>query len=139
MHYIGMLAFRLSIPVCYDWPIVLLSLLAAIFASAAALYVASGNALSLWRTAFGSIVMGSGIAAMHYIGMGAMRMGAMCHFNPSVVALSVILAVGISFVAIRLVFLARTHSERRKIVNAIVMGAAIPIMHYTGMAAAIPV
>jgi diguanylate cyclase (GGDEF)-like protein/PAS domain S-box-containing protein len=136
MHYIGMLAFRLSIPVCYDWPIVLLSLLAAISASAAALYVASGNTLSVWRTAFGSIVMGSGIAAMHYIGMGAMRMGAMCHFNPSIVALSVILAVGISFVAIRLVFLARTHSARRKIVNAIVMGAAIPIMHYTGMAAA---
>lgn len=38
MHYIGMLAFHLPIPVEYDWRIVLLSLLAAILASAVALY-----------------------------------------------------------------------------------------------------
>jgi len=68
MHYIGMLAFRLPIPVRYDWPIVLLSLSAAIFASAAALHVASGHGMSLWRTLSGSIVMGGGIGAMHYIG-----------------------------------------------------------------------
>jgi diguanylate cyclase (GGDEF)-like protein/PAS domain S-box-containing protein len=139
MHYVGMLAFRLPIPVWYDWPIVLLSLLAAIFASAAALHVATGHSVTLWRTAIGSVVMGVGVGAMHYIGMDAMRMGAMCHFNPSLVVLSVILAVGISFVAIRLVFLARNQSETtrlRKIASAIVMGAAIPIMHYTGMAAA---
>jgi NO-binding membrane sensor protein with MHYT domain len=77
MHYIGMLAFRLSIPVRYDWPTVLLSLLTAIFGAGAALYFASGRELSLWRTAFGSLIMGGGIAAMHYIGMDAMRMGAM--------------------------------------------------------------
>jgi len=139
MHYIGMLAFRLPIPVRYDWPIVLLSLSAAIFASAAALHVASGHGMSLWRTLSGSIVMGGGIGAMHYIGMDAMRMSAMCHFDPLVVVLSVILAVLISFVALRLVFLARNHNETRrlrKIASAIVMGAAIPIMHYTGMAAA---
>jgi diguanylate cyclase (GGDEF)-like protein/PAS domain S-box-containing protein len=139
MHYIGMLAFSLPIPVWYDWPIVLLSLLAAIFASAAALLVASGHGMSLRHTLSGSIVMGGGIGAMHYIGMHAMRMGAVCHFDPSVVALSVILAVMISFVALRLVFLARNHSETRglrKFASAIVMGAAIPILHYTGMAAA---
>jgi diguanylate cyclase (GGDEF)-like protein/PAS domain S-box-containing protein len=139
MHYIGMLAFRLPIPVWYDWPIVLLSLSAAIFASAAALHVASGQGMSLWHTVSGSIVMGGGIGAMHYIGMHAMLMGAMCHFDPSVVALSGILAVLISFVALRLVFLTRNNSETRrlrKVASAIVMGAAIPIMHYTGMAAA---
>jgi diguanylate cyclase (GGDEF)-like protein/PAS domain S-box-containing protein len=139
MHYMGMLAFRLPIPVRYDWPIVLLSLLAAIFASAAALYVASGNGMSLWRTAFGSLVMGAGIGAMHYIGMNAMRMSATCHFDPSIVVLSLVLAVGISFLTIRLVFRARNQSETgrlRKIASAIVMGTAIPIMHYTGMASA---
>src|SRR5882757_1436995 len=41
MHYIGMLAFSLPVPVLYDWPTVLLSLLAGILASAAALYVVS--------------------------------------------------------------------------------------------------
>ena len=39
MHYIGMLAFSLPVPVLYDWPTVLLSLLAAVFASAVALFV----------------------------------------------------------------------------------------------------
>jgi diguanylate cyclase (GGDEF)-like protein/PAS domain S-box-containing protein len=139
MHYIGMLAFRLPIPVRYDWPLVLLSLLAAIFASAAALHLAGGQGMSLWRTLFGSLVMGGGIGAMHYIGMDAMRMGAMCHFNSSVVVLSVILAVLISFVALRVVFLARDHSgttRLRRVASAIVMGASIPVMHYTGMAAA---
>jgi diguanylate cyclase len=139
MHYIGMLAFRLPIPVRYDWPVVLLSLLAAIFASAAALHFASGQEMSLWRTAFGSLVMGGGIGAMHYIGMDAMRMSAMCHFDPLIVFLSFVLAVLISFVALRVVFLARDHSETtrlRRVASATVMGAAIPIMHYTGMAAA---
>ena len=41
MHYIGMLAYSLPVVVLYDWPTVLLSLLAAIFASAIALYVVS--------------------------------------------------------------------------------------------------
>src|SRR6267378_1915769 len=41
MHYIGMLAFRLPIPVLYDWPTVLFSLLAAVFASVIALFVVS--------------------------------------------------------------------------------------------------
>ena len=139
MHYIGMLAFRLPIPVWYNWPIVLLSLSAAILASVAALHVTSRRAMSLRRTLSGSIAMGGGIGAMHYIGMHAMRMGAVCHLDPIVVVLSVILAVLISFVALRLVFLARNDSKtrhRRKIASAIVMGAAIPIMHYTGMSAA---
>ena len=139
MHYIGMLAFRLTIPVRYDWPIVVLSLLAAISASAAALHCAGGQEMSLRRAAFGSLVMGGGIGAMHYLGMHAMRIGAMCHFNPFVVVLSVVLAVLISFVVLRLVFFARDHDETRglqRAASAIVMGAALSIVHYTGMAAA---
>src|SRR6266550_5250692 len=47
MHYIGMLAFHLPIPVIYDWPTVLISLLAAIFASAIALFVVSREKMGL--------------------------------------------------------------------------------------------
>src|SRR5271165_3087818 len=46
MHYVGMLAFRLPVPVQYDWPTVLLSLLAAIFASAVALFVVSRQTMN---------------------------------------------------------------------------------------------
>lgn len=139
MHYIGMLAFSLPIPVFYDWPTVVLSLLAAILASSVALYVVSRQLMGAWRAVAGSLPMGIGIAAMHYIGMDAMRLAAMCHFETSLVALSVVLAIVISFVALWLAFLARVERRGgawRKIASAVVMGAAIPVMHYTGMAAA---
>jgi two-component system sensor histidine kinase/response regulator len=139
MHYIGMLAFSLPIPVFYNWPTVVLSLLAAILASAVALYVVSREFMDAWRAVVGSIPMGAGIAAMHYIGMDAMRLAAMCHFDYALVTLSIVLAIVISFVALWLAFRARV--ERRgggwgKIASSVVMGAAIPVMHYTGMAAA---
>src|ERR1700691_5475650 len=76
MHYIGMLAFSLPVPVLYDWPTVLASLMAAILASAVALYVVSRQRMQVWSATFGSLFMGAGIAAMHYIGMEAMRVPA---------------------------------------------------------------
>jgi two-component system, sensor histidine kinase and response regulator len=140
MHYIGMLAFTLPIPVDYDWPTVLLSLLAAVFASAVALYVVSRDTLRKRAVVVGSIVMGAGIAAMHYIGMEAMRMSAMCRYSIPVVIVSVVLAIVISMVALWLVSFCldqSTVTSWRKVASALVMGAAIPVMHYTGMAAAV--
>src|SRR6266849_1757590 len=100
MHYIGMLAFRLPVPVQYDWPTVLLSLLAAILASAVALFVVSRREMGMGRAVLGSLFMGGGIAAMHYTGMAAMRLPAMTHYSTGVVALSVALAIVISLVAL---------------------------------------
>jgi len=137
MHYIGMLAFGLPIPVQYDWPTVLLSLLAAVCASGVALFVVSRPRMGLFRACVGSIFMGAGIAAMHYIGMAAMRLAAMCHYSSPIVALSVALAIAISFVALWLTFHLRADEARGlRAVSAVIMGAAIPVMHYTGMAAA---
>ena len=139
MHYVGMLAFRLPIPVEYDWPTVLLSLLAAIFASAIALFVVSRQEMGLFRAVIGSIFMGSGIAGMHYIGMSAMRLHAVCHYSRVIVVISVALAMVISLVALWLTFYFRGGTKSggwRKALSAMLMGAAIPVMHYTGMAAA---
>src|SRR5271165_4813003 len=96
MHYVGMLAFRLPVPVQYDWPTVLLSLLAAIFASAVALFVVSRQEMTRSRAIIGSVFMGSGIAGMHYIGMAAMRLPATCYYSRPIVAASVAVAVLIS-------------------------------------------
>jgi PAS domain S-box-containing protein len=139
MHYIGMLAFILPIPVAYHWPTVLLSLVAAILASAIALHVVSRQKMSARRAVAGSVLMGAGIASMHYIGMAAMRLPAVSQFNPFLVVLSVVLAVLISLGALSIAFQFR--NEKRgigweKLAGALVMGAAIPVMHYTGMAAA---
>jgi two-component system sensor histidine kinase/response regulator len=138
MHYIGMLAFRLPVAVAYDWPTVLLSLLAAMFASGVALFVVSRKTMGVASASAGSVVMGGGIAAMHYIGMEAMRLPAMCMYSMRMVALSVVLAVVISFVALWLAFRFRTDTTSwswQKSGSALLMGLAIPTMHYVGMAA----
>jgi two-component system, sensor histidine kinase and response regulator len=138
MHYIGMLAYSLPVAVLYDWPTVLLSLVAAMLASGIALFIASRSVMLPLRTAVGGVLMGIGIAAMHYTGMEAMRLPAMCHYSPELVILSVILAIVISLVALWLTFHLReerTATGWRKLASAILMGAAIPVMHYTGMAA----
>jgi two-component system, sensor histidine kinase and response regulator len=138
MHYVGMLAFRLPVPVEYDWPTVLISLLAAVFASAIGLIVVSRRHVSLLRVAIGCVVMGGAIAGMHYIGMAAMRLPAMCHYSAPKVALSIVLAVVVSLVALLLTRHFRddpTSGGWRKALSAVVMGAGIPAMHYAGMAA----
>jgi len=137
--YIGMLAFRLPVPVSYDWPTVTLSLRVAILAAAVALYIVSHKVVSLWQTVVGSMVMGAGIAAVHFIGMESIRSAATRHSDGRLVGLSIALAVVISFVAYRLAFLAGDEKKGaglRKIASAVVMGFAILAMHYTGMAAA---
>ena len=139
MHYIGMLAFSLPIPVLYDWPTVLLSLLAAVFTSAIALFVVSRHRMGLLAAMVGSVIMGVGIATMHYTGMAAMRLPAMCYYSSFLVTLSVILAIVISLVALWLTFRLRNDVKGKwvpKLASAVLMGAAIPVMHYTGMAAA---
>src|ERR1700690_1291341 len=100
MHYIGMLAYSLPVTVRYDWPTVLVSLLAAMLASGVALFIASRNIMLPMRTAIGGVLMGIGIAAMHYIGMDAMRLPAMCQYSPGLVILSVVLAIVISLIAL---------------------------------------
>ena len=90
MHYIGMLAYSLPVTIFYHWPTVLLSLLAAVLASAVALFVVSRNEMGPLRTGMGGLLMGSGIATMHYVGMYAMRLPAMCQYSSRLVTLSVI-------------------------------------------------
>src|SRR5258706_3242499 len=138
MHYIGMLAFVLPVPVAYHWPTVLLSLLAAIFASVVALAVVSRQKMGAFRALAGSVLMGAGIASMHYIGMAAMRLPAVCQFSSFLVVLSVVFAVLISLAALWITFHFRDEKkgvDREKVAGAVVLGAAIPVMHYTGMAA----
>src|SRR5437588_5907719 len=139
MHYIGMLAFSLPVPVSYDWPTVLLSLLAAVFASAVALFVVSRRKMGLTRALAGAAIMGCGISTMHYTGMAAMRLPAMCSYDPLLLTLSVASAIVISLIALWLTFRFREDEKSSllwKTGSAVVMGAAIPVMHYTGMAAA---
>src|SRR5229473_3032481 len=139
MHFKGMLAFRLPVPVEYHWPTVLASLLVAILASAVALYVASRQKMGRVEALTGSLVMGSGIAGMHYIGMAAMRLPASTRFSPLLVTCSILLAILFSLIALLMAFDLREEtrwSVPRRLGSATVMGVAVSAMHYTGMAAA---
>jgi diguanylate cyclase (GGDEF)-like protein/PAS domain S-box-containing protein len=134
MHYIGMLAFSLPVPVLYDYPTVVLSLVAAVAASAVGLFTVSRERLGAFNLMLGSTAMGSGIAVMHYTGMAAMRLPAAMHYDLGRVAFSVFLAIGISLTA--LIFCFRERQELRvgvKALSALILGSAIPLMHYTGM------
>ena len=94
--------------------------------------------MGLVAACIGSILMGGGIAAMHYIGMEAMRLPAMCMYNSTLVAISIVAAIVISFAALWLTFFSRGHNNDwgwRKSSTALLMGLAIPVMHYIGMAA----
>jgi two-component system sensor histidine kinase/response regulator len=139
MHFVGMLAFSLPVPVSYNWPTVVVALLTAILSSAFALYVVSRHKMGLVRAFTGSVIMGTGIAASHYIGINAMRLAAVCRFDLRILTLSVVLAIVFSLAALVLAFDQREETRTtpsRKILSAIVLGAAISAMHYTGMASA---
>jgi len=138
MHYIGCWHSSADSSGLH-WPTVLLSLFAAILASVVALGVVSRQKMGWLRALAGSVLMGAGIASMHYIGMAAMRLPAICQFNSFLVVLSVVFAVLISLAALWITFHFRDEKTGigwEKLAGAVVMGAAIPVMHYTGMAAA---
>jgi NO-binding membrane sensor protein with MHYT domain len=137
MHYTGMLAYHLSIPVYYHIPTVIWSLLAAIVASFIALFVVSRPRINFFHVAAGSLLMAAGISSMHYLGMASMRLTAMHHWDMTFVVLSVVIALVVALAALGLTFLFREegHDQVLKGVCAIIMGFAIPAMHYTAMAA----
>lgn len=139
MHFIAMLAFSLPIPIAYHVPTVLASLLVAIVASGIALFVVSRRAMGAVPLLAGGVFLGLGITAMHYLGMAAMRMQAAAQYAPTLVALSVAIAICASLVALRLTFQFRTETavvgSWWKLGSAVVMGGAIAGLHYTAMAA----
>jgi NO-binding membrane sensor protein with MHYT domain/CheY-like chemotaxis protein len=139
MHFVGMLAFRLPIPIAFDLPLTLASLLLPIAASCLALWQVSRAELGPVRLAASALVMGIGINAMHYTGMAAMRMEPGIVYDPWLFALSVVIAIAASGLALWIAFRLRRnvpHVWLPRVGAAVVMGAAIVGMHYTGMAAA---
>lgn len=139
MHFIGMLAFSLPIPLGYDVSLTLLSLLLPVLVSGMALWQLRALVLRARDLASSALLMGVGINAMHYTGMAAMRMSPAIHYDPWLFALSVLIAVGASAGALWIGFRLRQGAAGAWVVQSaasVVMGFAIAGMHYTGMAAA---
>jgi len=136
MHYLGMLAVELPVEVAYFVPTVLLSLALAIAASAVVLSVVSADKLGWRQLLGGGVLMGAGIGGMHYTGMAAMRSTAMHTYEPWIVVLSLLVAVGFSTLALWIGFSVRDpkYGEWLRVLAGSVMGLGIAAMHYTAMA-----
>ena len=139
MHFIAMLAQSLPAGSSYDLRLTLLSLLIAVLAAGAGFAVAAlrrpggSGPLSLPLLA-GGLCFGLGIAGMHYAGMAAVTAPGRIVYDPAVLALSILIAVGVATAALHL---ALSDIRRiRRALAALVMGIAISGMHFTGMAAA---
>jgi len=139
MHFVGMLAYSLPVPIRYDIVIVVLSVIAAIAASFIALFVVSRGRLTLSRLLVGGLLLATGISAMHYIGMAAMQVK--LSYDPFLFALSIVIAIAASISALWLSFYFRKGGESgevwKKLGSGLIMGAAIAGMHYTGMMASV--
>ncbi len=131
MHFVAMLAFIMPTPMSYDIGLTTLSLVVAIFVTGGGFYVISRHSGSPLRLVLSGIFMGLGIAAMHYIGMAAMREHVELSYDRIFVALSLVIAIGASTAALWLAF--RTTDLGQKLIAAVVMGLAISGMHYTAM------
>jgi len=139
MHFIGMLAFRLPIPVAYDLRITLLSVLPAVLVSSIVLYVTSRAEIRFPQLVLAGTMMGLGIGAMHYGGMAAMRMAADMYYDRLLFLVSILVAVGLASAALYIHFLAGSghgiQDQRLRLAAGFTMGGAVAGMHYTAMAA----
>jgi PAS domain S-box-containing protein len=141
MHFVGMLAFSLPIPLPYSIPITFLSLVFAIGASGVALYTISRGRMSLRRLLIAGVIMGTGVALMHYTGMFALKITPRPSYDLTLFIASVVIAIAASVAAMWICFQLKSDTIAtafwKKSASALVMGIAIWGMHFTGMAAAI--
>ncbi len=133
MHFIGMLALSLPCHIYYEPLITLISMVPSILASGVALGFHGTKRLPPFVS---SILLGIGIGMMHYIGMAAMRLEGIILYDPSLFTLSILVAVALSYLALRVKRDAVYSNRRRNIQVAIIMGGAVSGMHYTAMSAA---
>lgn len=123
----------------YNVWLVLASLLVAMFASYTALDMAgrvssSKGSAARWWLFGGSVAMGIGIWSMHFVGMLAFRLPMQMGYDPLITFVSLVIAIASSAFALWMV--CRQHlSIPRLAIGAVLMGAGVCAMHYTGMAA----
>ncbi|NOU15583.1 MAG: EAL domain-containing protein [Methylococcaceae bacterium] len=136
MHFIGMLALSLPCNIHYDPFITLMSMLPSLLASGVSLGVVwhhGTRSLPPWGA---SLLLGTGIGIMHYTGMAAMRLDGFVGYNPYLFTLSIIVAIALSYFALRVKVQEVNPNTRHHLLIAVILGSAVSGMHYTAMSAA---
>lgn len=133
MHFIGMLAYDMGMPVNYDPLITFASLAIAVIVVGMGLFVVGRDQQSIARLLIAGIITGLGVASMHYSGMYAMNMSADMTYDPVLFSISIIIALVAATAALWLAF--NLNGNMKMLIAAFVMGVAVCGMHYVGMAA----
>lgn len=142
MHFVGMTAMVMDMPIVYEPTLMTLSILAAMIGSGIAFFMVSHRTIGFFQLLLGGTIMGVSIASMHYIGMASMQMHAEIHYDIFYFYLSVMIMIAITASTLALWLAFRLQANKpfiwvlQKIGSAIVMGGAISGMHYMGMYAA---
>ncbi|MGW5470928.1 MHYT domain-containing protein [Streptomyces chartreusis] len=134
MHFIAMIGFQVEeTRIRYDTGLTVLSLVVAILVVGIGVFIV--GYLGAGRAALSSagVVTGLGVAAMHYLGMAALRLDADVEYDAAIVALSVLIAIIAATAALWAAVTIRGFLT--SLGASLVMGVAVSGMHYTGMAA----
>jgi signal transduction histidine kinase len=139
MHFTGMLAFHIPVPIAYDVPVMLLSYLVASAGALFGLILTQRPTLSAPWLGAGGLSIGAGISGLHYLDMAAMRMAARTHYASLPVLASIVVACVFGLLSL---WLGRRHqrddprrSRRSLWMAGAIMGVAIVGQHFTGMSA----
>jgi NO-binding membrane sensor protein with MHYT domain len=134
MHFIAMLGF--TIPghtIRYSVPVTIISMVIAVVVVSIGLLIVGFGGDGLRPLLTGGLIVGLGVAGMHYIGMAAMRMPETMHYSAGLVILSVL--IGIVTGTVALLAALRLDTVWSAFAACLIMGVAVSGMHYTGMAA----
>lgn len=142
MHFVGMLAYEMTMPVVYDLNLSLASMIVAVLVAYAVLYVSRLTQLKFKGVILAAILLGLAVSLMHYMGMQAMLMAADLRYWPSVFVISVAIAIVAAGAALSIVFYLGQRVNNFKTIMlrglaAGIIGVAVCAMHYTGMHAAV--
>jgi len=134
MHFIAMLGFTIpGEPIRYNVPVTIGSMVIAVVVVGIGTFIVGFSRTGTWPLLLGGTIIGLGVASMHYLGMGAVRVQASLSYNYGLVAASVIIAVIAGTAALWMAL--RLDSVWSTFIASLIAGVAVNGMHYTGMAA----
>ncbi len=131
MHFVGMLAAPIPADTVYlVLPTIISFLICALVVGVSLFFVSIGEP-SLRRVVWAAVLLGAGIASMHYVGIhGLAGHFAIAHDTPMIL-LSILIAIVTAYGGLR-AFLARQDGVRL-VASSIAFGVAVSGMHYTAM------
>jgi NO-binding membrane sensor protein with MHYT domain len=131
MHFIGMLAAPLPLDAVYLVLPTIVSFLLCALVVGVSVFVVSIGEPSVVRVATSALLLGVGIASMHYVGIHGLSGDFHIEHDPAMVSLAVLIAIGAAYGGLK-IFLAR-QGGLRLMLSAIAFGIAVSGMHYTAM------